>query len=527
MNAGVTYSLLEPARVAEQLQLRDYQLASVEGLRAGFRAGHRAQLLVAPTGAGKTAIATHLMQEAYAKRTPTAFLVDRVSLVDQTSAALDRYAVPHGVVQAGHWRRMAHEPIQVCSAQTLEKRGFFPGLRLLIVDEAHCTRQQTIELIRNRPDILAIGLTATPFTEGLMELYSNMVNVTTTNRLIEQGFLVPLQIYTAVKPDMAGAKVVAGEWTDAEITARGRAIIGDIVAEWSAKVHHHFGGPRKTIVFAASVDHGAELCEAFNAAGHRFEQISYKDGDDARRRDLIEEFRKPDSRIVGLVSCEVFTKGFDVPDCMVGISARPYRKSFSSHIQQIGRVMRTAPEAGKTFGLWLDHSGNMVRFYKDQQQLFEHGPEGLMAEGSPDKKTRKDEEEGEGTPMACPQCKNLLTPKLSMCPVCGWERPRRNMVEVEEGTMVVVGGSLQPAIGKHAWLADRDRVWRMLATLAKQRKGDDVPAAQRFAQAQYRSIYNEFAHRQVATTRPEEPSPELKRLVQSQMIRWHKARAAA
>lgn len=160
--------------MTEQLVLRKYQTDSVERLRKGCREGHRAQLLVAPCGAGKTAIATHLMMQARERQTRTAFLVDRVNLVDQTSAALDRYLVPHGVVQAGHWRRTYWEPIQICSAQTLEKRGFFPDLKLLIVDEAHCMRQQTIDLIRNRTDMRVLGLTATPFAPGMDELYSNL-----------------------------------------------------------------------------------------------------------------------------------------------------------------------------------------------------------------------------------------------------------------------------------------------------------------------------------------------------------------
>ena len=48
----------------EQIVLRPYQLESVEALRQGIRDGHRAQLLVAPTGAGKTVMAAHLLGEA-------------------------------------------------------------------------------------------------------------------------------------------------------------------------------------------------------------------------------------------------------------------------------------------------------------------------------------------------------------------------------------------------------------------------------------------------------------------------------
>jgi DNA repair protein RadD len=109
-----------------EIVLRDYQLESVERLRQGIRDGHRSQILCAPTGSGKTVIAAHLMAEVNRKYNRAAFVVDRVNLVDQTSAVLQSYGMDHGVVQAGHWRFRPAERLQVCSAQTLEKRGFLP-----------------------------------------------------------------------------------------------------------------------------------------------------------------------------------------------------------------------------------------------------------------------------------------------------------------------------------------------------------------------------------------------------------------
>jgi DNA repair protein RadD len=158
-------------------------------------------------GSGKTIIAAFLMSEANKKFSRVGFVVDRVNLVDQASAVLSDYGIDHGVIQAGHWRWMPAERIQICSAQTLEKRGFFPGLNLLIVDEAHCVRKQTAQMIKARDDIRVLGLSATPFTKGLKDLYTNIVNVTTTDKLVADGHLVPIKMYAAKAIDMAGAKV--------------------------------------------------------------------------------------------------------------------------------------------------------------------------------------------------------------------------------------------------------------------------------------------------------------------------------
>lgn len=98
----------------EEIKLYPFQMECVDGLRDGIRAGHRAQILAAPTGAGKTVISAYLCKEAHAKGSPTSFIVDRVSLVDQTSAVFDRFGIPHGIIQADNERRAPWEPIQIC-----------------------------------------------------------------------------------------------------------------------------------------------------------------------------------------------------------------------------------------------------------------------------------------------------------------------------------------------------------------------------------------------------------------------------
>ena len=68
----------------ETLSLYDYQAVAVEQLRDGIRSGARRQILAMPTGAGKTETAIHLIQEAQRKASRVWFIVDRVTLVDQT-----------------------------------------------------------------------------------------------------------------------------------------------------------------------------------------------------------------------------------------------------------------------------------------------------------------------------------------------------------------------------------------------------------------------------------------------------------
>ena len=332
------------------LELREHQMQVIDALREGFRQGHRSQLLYAPTGFGKTEVAIYLMKATTEKYNKAAIVLDRLVLVDQTSMRLTKYGLDHGVYQSGHWKYAPYERLQVCSAQTLEARGDFPKIDLLIVDEAHITRKQTSEFIKNNPGVRIVGLTATPFTKGLGELYSNVVCGATNGWLVDNRWLTPLRVYIAKEIDMTGAKKIAGEWSADVVAERGMKITGDIVEEWSKKTHEIFGKPEKTIVFCSGVAHGADLVEQFARKGYNFVSISYKDNDEFKKA-AIEDFAKPDTEIHGLIATDILTRGFDVPDVKIGVSARPFSKSLSSHIQQMGRVMR--PYEGKDFALWL------------------------------------------------------------------------------------------------------------------------------------------------------------------------------
>ena len=396
----------------------------VDKLSEGF-AHHRCQILYAPTGFGKTEVAMAIMQEVARNYKKTAIVLDRVVLVEQTSLRLGKYNIDHGVIQRDHWRYRPDLPIQVCSAQTLEKREIVPDIDLLIIDECHVQRRGIVELIKNNPQLKVIGLTATPFTNGLGNVYTNVVGALPTGELIDKGWLTPLKVFIAKEIDMTGAKKVAGEWSADEVAERGMKITGDIVSEWIKKTHEIYDKPMKTIVFCSGVNHGRDLEEKFKQEGYNFVSISYKE-DDEFKRTVIEDFGRPDTEINGLIATDILTRGFDVSDVCIGVSARPFSKSFSSHVQQLGRVMR--PHQGKEFAVWLDHSGNYLRFRDDWDKLYDHGVDELK-EGT--EKSRKEPTVKEKKESMCPSCGGLWTSPTNICDECGFERQNpRDIINV-------------------------------------------------------------------------------------------------
>lgn len=474
---------------AQDLNLRDYQADAIEALRVGIRGGVKRQILCAGTGAGKTVCAAHLLREADRKGSYALFLVDRVALVNQTSKTLDDYGIRHGIVQGINDRWSPYENIQVCSIQTLARRSLPRNPDLIIYDECHCQYKSTLDYMATHPAAVKVGLTATPFTPGMGKHWDGMVNVRSTRLLINDGHLIEPTIYIARSPNDAELTANSfGEFSDESAASAGIKIVGDVVAEWVKKTHEHFGGPAKTIVFSPTVEHGRELCAAFSAAGYNFQQISYMDKSDEERADKIAEFRRPDSMIHGLVSCGVLTKGFDVPDTLIGISCKPYRKSLSSHMQEIGRVMRSHP--GKTKALWLDHSGNIERFALEMFDVWENGAGDLSQAEKRDTKPRERDEQVREK-VVCPECSGTLRGTTCMC--CGWEKPARSGIVAVDGELHAFDPSalgLSARAGLRAeCLKDPRTVWDAALAYCLDNKPRDEEKARKWAYGIFRGIY--------------------------------------
>ena len=347
-----------------EFQLRDYQHSSIERLRENTRNGIRNQVLCSPTGSGKTVMGAFLLNECHRRGKRGLFVCDRISLIDQTSAYFDRCGLPHGVIQGNHWRRRPGERIQVASAQTLARRRW-PESDLTLIDEAHSLYLSVTNHIDARR-CSTIGLTATPFTKGLGKHYDGIVTVTTTNKLIDEGYLSKYTIYAPSAPDMTGAKTVAGEWTDEETSKRAIPIIGDAVTEYA-----NHGNGQKFIAFGCDLNHCAELQRQFMASGVNCQLYTYRTSD-TERAAYIEEFRKDDSKIRGLISVSALAKGFDVMDVGCIIMCRPLKNSLAEHLQIMGRGLRPHACKEERGCIILDHSGNTVRFWDRMHDFYEN-----------------------------------------------------------------------------------------------------------------------------------------------------------
>lgn len=341
------------------MQLRPYQVSAVQALRARAAAGVRRLLLCAPTGSGKTVMASDVIRSAVAKGKRCVVIAHRKELIDQTHAKLALFGVEAGVIMASDRRRDDYHPVQVCSVQTLSRRmEQLPPADLLVIDEAHHAVSNTYRAIVDAyPSATVIGLSATPWRLGklsLAEMFAELVLAATPAELLASGALVPYDAYAYDSPELHDVRITTGEYNskDLALACNTAVLVGSVVREY---LEHAIG--RRGILFPVDVEHSRQLVDEFTRAGVRAAHLDCHTPRGERERILAGLA----SGVITIVSSVgVLTEGFDCPAAEVCILARP-TQSLSLHLQMIGRVLRPSPETGKRSALIHDHAGNLLR----------------------------------------------------------------------------------------------------------------------------------------------------------------------
>ena len=408
--------------------LRPYQSQALAQVRANLRAGTMTQILLSPTGSGKTTIASHIAQGASAKGNRTFFVVDSLELVDQAAARFMTDGLDVGVIQGQHDLTDYSKPVQVATIQTLKNRWEYIAQWLkpdvVIIDEAHVlhsAHEQIIDECR-QSGVPVIGLSATPFRKGLGKVFDSLVVGVTTRELTELGYLVPAKFYAPFVPDLQNVKTKSnGDWQEDSLAEYmgDAAIVGDVIDQWL-----RIASDRQTIVFAANVAHSRLLCDRFVSVGVKAAHVDGYEQDKGARTDKINAFRRGDIQV--LCNVGVLTKGFDAPETSCLVIARP-TKSLMLHIQMIGRGLRTAD--GKENCLVLDHAGNCLRNGLPTDEL----PSILDDGNHKENLDRKTKEKSEPIPKPCISCGYVST--KHKCPACGFAPESRQDVEVRDGEL--------------------------------------------------------------------------------------------
>lgn len=410
-----------------QVHLRDYQADVIERARQALKRIRRV-LIQAPTGSGKTVLASFMVGQTTARGQSAWFICHRAELVEGTSKTFHKFGQPHGIIGSGYPMNL-QQLAQVCGIDTLKNRLHqLKAPRLAIIDEAHhCSAAGWALVIDwlHKNGSLVVGLSATPRRldgQGLDAHFDDLVLGPSVAWLIEQGHLSQYRAFAPPGVDMTGVRKQMGDFARGETEARvdKPKLLGDMIAHW----RRHAEGMR-TVAFGVTVAHSQHIAEQFQAAGI---PAAHLDGGTpkAERARIIRDYADGHLRVI--TNVDLFGEGFDLSaiaqrdvtvDCV--IQGRP-TQSLSLHLQQLGRALR--PQAGKV-AILLDHAGNIQRhgLPDDEREWTLEGKK---------KGTKAANDNEPPPPVICEGCFNAIRrPLPPACPHCG----KRLQAEAKEITV--------------------------------------------------------------------------------------------
>lgn len=493
--------------------LRAYQTAAIESVRTALARGERRALLVLPTGAGKTIVASEIIRRGVERRRRALFLAPRRELVYQTSDKLSALGVPHGLLMAGEGRTL-DVPVQVACLPTMHSRVCRGSMRapraeIVIVDEAHASMGRMAQAVLDLyPDAVQIGMTATPARSdgrGLGELYDTLVEGPSVADLTRDGYLVPVRYFAPSTVDLEGVRMQAGDYHQGDLSARVNTpkLIGDVVSNWL-----RIAADRKTVVFAVDRAHAMALHEEFTRFGVRSEYLDGNTPNDDRKA-ILGRVRSGETQV--LCSVDVLSYGWDEPSVSCGIIARP-TKSIARYLQAAGRILR--PFDGKSDSILIDHSGvvSELGFVDDPQPWSLDGKSKIQ-----ERKSEKAREEPR--PITCGDCGAEFKP-ASKCPECGAECTHKAKRAIEAHEAELVEFARQKLADTTRFGLGKQAVYSQLLGFAAERGYSSGWAAH-----QYREVFDVWPKGLVRES--QEPSQAVRSWCMHRLIRFAKSRKVA
>jgi len=335
-----------------RLKPRPYQKLAIEEVRHRYEQGRRKLLLYLPTGAGKTVIATLIidkLSKSQADFGRVLFIAHRQEILDQTAWILKKQLRSFSIAIEQGKRTSSHKAnITIASVQSLVKRKekFDPSeFSLIICDECHrALSPGWTEVIQyfhcnGNPNTLLLGMTATPRrTDGrsAIDVFNEVAFEISRTDLQDLSYLVPMEYYT-VDTEL-GLDKVKMSGSDFQVKALSTVMNHPAVRKLTLRAWMEKGYGKKTIVFCAGVEHAHRIAE--DLAGQGVKAVAI-DGKTKDRALLLKSFKEGEIDVI--TNYGVLTEGFDDPGVECILMARPTTSPLVYN-QCIGRGLRIAPQ---------------------------------------------------------------------------------------------------------------------------------------------------------------------------------------
>jgi DNA repair protein RadD len=407
------------------MQLRPYQVETIEALHSHICNKQTNPCVVLPTGAGKSVVMGAQIGRWHeqAPWVRGCVLAHRKELIEQNAAKLKALYpdLPVGIFSAGLGRKDYDSPILFASIDSIyNKSGEFPPFDFLFVDEAHRIppngegkyRTFIQGCQRFNRELRVVGWTATPFRMNVGSIchkdhiLNEVCYEAKVTDLIAAGYLSKLRSKVGeAQPDLASVKRNSGgDYINNSLAAATNKdhVVSAAVSE---AVRIMRAENRQSVVFfCVNVEHCIKVHKELARLGVHAPYLTGKTKRDDRDK-LVRDFK---ARRINAVCCvNVLTEGFDAPhvDCIVLLRPTLSAGLFS---QMVGRGLRLS--SGKDCCLVLDFANC----------IDEHGPIDLL--GSDQRVVT----------ATCAECRESFSRAIRKCPECGWEIPKREVERIEQ-----------------------------------------------------------------------------------------------
>jgi superfamily II DNA or RNA helicase len=340
------------------LQPRPYQQLCLDNIVKGFDEFDR-QLLVLPTGGGKTIVFSWLAKLFLPRR--TLILCHREELIDQAIAKLHASTGIVAGKEKAEFEASRRDDVVVASVQTMIRRfDKWPSdhFGLVVADEAHHAISDSWQSVLNHfVSAKILGVTATPDRgdkRNLGKYFQNVAHEVPLFDLINQQFLCPIAIKSVpLEINLSGIKQVAGDY-DANGLDSALSPYFDSIAD---AIKTHASG-RKVLVFLPLIATSKAFTECCVRRGINAEHV---DGYSDDRRDKLDCFARREFEV--LCNAMLLTEGYDDPsiDCVVVLRPTRSRSLFS---QMVGRGTRISPGKHNLLlldFLWLHEKHSLIK----------------------------------------------------------------------------------------------------------------------------------------------------------------------
>ena len=359
-----------PYRLSILVEPKPFQVEILEALNAERQRGHYRNLVVAPTGTGKTWVSAfdyqRLRKVGYER---LLFVAHRNEILEQSQAVfrqvLDDPSFGERFIGGERPVRWDHVFASIQSIHRhidqLDPKRF----DIVIVDEFHHAEADTyVKLLKHLKPKVLVGLTATPEradNRDVLRWFDE--RIASEMRLweaLDQGLLAPFH-YLGVGDgtDLRGVGFQRGRYVASELEGvltgdhiRARRILNS-VDEWVLD-------PQKmrALGFCVGIHHARFMAKQFNEAGLAAEAL---DGESEASARLIAIQRLRQGQLRAIFTVDIFNEGVDIPEVDTLLLLRP-TESATVFLQQLGRGLRWAE--GKSVLTVLDFIGQAHADYR-------------------------------------------------------------------------------------------------------------------------------------------------------------------